>query len=199
MADGNWLIPGCDEHWRASVAISRGDDLTTWDSVKIPVRGRVHTEATCWIDGPQITLVMRNHSPRDRGLNCAAVSLSRDYGRTWSPSVDSNLPMTTSKPYAGTLSTGQRYLLGTVCRDHGGKRWPLTIAVGRPGQKTLCRIWRIRDARRPGAGDAVDKALAYPHAIEHDGKLYVIYSAGLRGNRNDCELAILPVNALAIH
>ena len=198
MKDGNWFVPGCDEHWRAAVAISHGDDLAKWDTVKIPVGRRVYTEATCWIDGSEIALVMRNHSPLRRHYNCAAVAVSKDYGRTWSRPVESNLPMTTSKPYAGVLSTGQRYLVCTTVRDHGGRRWPLTIAVGRPGEKRLCRVWRIRDARRPGAGDTRNKALAYPHAVELDGKLYVVYSAGVGGNRNDCELAIIPVEALAV-
>ena len=197
MADGNWLVPGCDEEWRAAVAISRGDDLTTWDTVKIPVGKRVYTEATCWIDGNEVTLVMRNHSPRRPGPSFAAVSLSTDFGRTWSPPVESNLPMTTSKPYAGVLGTGQRYLLCNTVADHANRRWPLTIAVGRPGEKKLCRVWRVRDARRPDAGDTVNKNLAYPHAVELDGKLYVIYSSGVGGNLNDCELAIIPLEALA--
>jgi len=198
MADGNWFVPGCDENWRAAVGISHGDDFTKWDTVRPSVGRRVYTEANCWIDGSEITLVMRNHSPLRRRYNCAAVALSMDYGRTWAKPVESNLPMTTSKPYAGVLSTGQRYLICTTVRDHGGRRWPLTIAVGRPGAKRLCRVWRIRDGRRPGAGDTRDKALAYPHAVELDGKLYVVYSAGTGGNLNDCELAIIPVAALAV-
>ena len=105
--------------------------------------------------------------------------------------------MTTSKPYAGHLSTGQRYLICTTNRDHGGKRWPLTIAVGRPGEKTLCRMWRIRDGKMPG--ETKDSSLAYPYAVEYDGKLYVIYSEGkIGGNRNNAELAIIPVKALAV-
>jgi hypothetical protein len=199
MTNGNWFVPGCNEHWRAAVAISRGDDLRHWDTVDIPVGDRVYTEATCWIDGADITLVMRNHSPWDKGRNCAAVSMSRDHGRTWSDPVESNLPMTTSKPYAGVLSTGQRYLICTTVRDHGGRRRPLTIAVGRPGEKTLCRVWRIRDGVRPGEADRRPKRLAYPHAIERDGKLYVVYSVGAKGgNRNSCELAVFPVGALAV-
>lgn len=199
MKNGNWFVPGCDENWRAAVAISHGDDLLHWDTMRPPVHGRIYTEATCWIDGPEITLVMRNHSPVDKRLNCAAVSVSKDYGRTWTPAVESNLPMTTSKPYAGYLSTGQRYLICNTVRDHRGRRWPLTIAVSRPGGKLLCRMWRIRDAVRPGETDKRPKHLAYPHAIEHDGKLYVIYSVGANGgNRNSCELAVFSIRQLAV-
>ncbi len=192
MDDGNWIVPGCDEHWRASVGISRGDDLLHWDTVKIPVKGQVHTEAALWADGPEVLLVMRNESPADPRACCAAVSLSRDYGRTWTPSRESNLPISTSKPLAGVLSTGQRYLIFTACRENPNARRTLAIAVSRPGQKALCRMWRIETG---------DKHLSYPYAMEHEGHLYVIYSAAplhLHGNRNDCRLAVLPLTSLAV-
>ena len=40
--------------------------------------------------------------------------------------------------------------------------------------------------------------LSYPYAAEYNGKLYVIYSndGGRGGNRNSCELAIVPVDKL---
>ena len=34
--------------------------------------------------------------------------------------------MTASKPYAGVLSTGRRYLIGTTALDSGNRRRPLT-------------------------------------------------------------------------
>jgi len=195
MPDGNWFISGCDENWRAAVAISRGDDVTAWDTIRIPVGGRLHTEAAAWIEGRDVTLVMRNQTrSSSQEPFVAAISPSHDCGRTWSPSVESNLPMTTSKPYAGHLSTGQRYLVCTTVADHRSKRYPLTIAVGRPGEKLLCRMWRIRDGRLPGTDDPRDRALAYPHAVELDGHLYVIYSV----DKRDCELAVIPVAALAV-
>ena len=106
--------------------------------------------------------------------------------------------MNTSKVYGGTLSNGQRYLIGTTHRGAGGRRDPLTIAVTRPGEKTFCRIWRIRDGIRLGSGEKQNHYLAYPYAIEHDGNLYVGYSTGLGGNRNNAELAVFPISSLAV-
>ncbi len=191
MADGNFIVAGCDEHWRAAVAISHGDDLLHWDVVKLPVGTAVHTEAALWTEGSEVLAVMRNESPVDPRLNCAAVSVSHDFGRTWSPSEESNFPMVTSKPVAGVLSTGQRYLICNVCRERPNSRRTMAIAVGRPGEKALCRLWRI---------ETTEGALAYPYAVEHEGDLYVAYSSappGLGGNRNDAKLAVLPVAALA--
>lgn len=190
LADGNWFVPGCDENWRAAVAISHGDDLTQWDAIKLPVGGLVHTEATAWVDGAEIVAILRNQAPLQEGPVRAAVSVSRDYGRTWTESVESNFPMVTSKPFAGVLSTGQRFLVANVCRANSNSRNCLAIAVGRPGEKTLCRMWRL-DA---GMG------LSYPDACEHDGKLYVAYSwtEASGGNQNSAKLAILPVASLAV-
>jgi hypothetical protein len=189
LDNGNWFVPGCDENWRAAVGISKGDDLTQWEAVKLPVNGLVHTEATAWVDGPEIVAILRNQSPQQPGPVRAAVCASKDYGRTWTPSVESNFPMVTSKPYAGTLSTGQRYLVSNVCRGNSNSRNCLAIAVSRPGEKLLSRMWRL-DAGR---------GLSYPDACEHDGKLYVAYSwtEANGGNQNSAKLAVFPISSLA--
>jgi hypothetical protein len=109
---------------------------------------------------------------------------------------ESNFPMLSAKAAAGTLSTGQRYLVSNSGL-RTGRRWPLTIAVGRPGAQTLCRIWRIRDGETLQpllAGRYKDRGWQYPYAHEHDGKLYVIYSVG----KEDCEMAIIPLTALRV-
>ena len=195
MTNGSWLVPGCDEHWRAAVGISRGDDLTHWDAVKVPLPDhRLYTEAAAWFDGPEVILIMRNHSPINPTRNCAAVAVSRDYGRTWPVVQESDFPMVTSKPVAGRLSTGQRYLVCNSSSRSPGSRHTLTVSVTRPGHKQLCRMWRIRGARRTEAGETRDRASAYPYAVEHEGSLYVVYSV----DKADCEMAIIPVASLAV-
>lgn len=112
---------------------------------------------------------------------------------------ESNLPMVSSQPSVGTLSNGQRFLVCSTTADSGNRRYPLTIAVSDPGEQSFCRIYRIRDAIHDGPGESVhNAALAYPYAVEHDGKLYVGYSnSGGRGaNRNRAELAIIPIESL---
>jgi hypothetical protein len=107
--------------------------------------------------------------------------------------------MAGSKPYAGVLSTGQRYLVCTTTADSGNRRSPLTIAVSRPGEAVFSGIYRIRDAVHDGPGESGPECrLSYPYAVEQNGKLYVIYSncGGRGGNRNSAELAIIPLDAL---
>lgn len=207
MPDGNWIMGGAriakgyemEEHLPA-VAISHGDDFTQWDLVVIetaPGVSNVWGESTVYVEGSRVINVSR-WGAQARAL----VAVSEDGGRTWTESCPSNLPMATSKPYTGTLSTGQHYLVCTTTADSGGRRHPLTIAVTRPGELAFSQVYVIRDAWFPeGPGEsAPDARLSYPHAVEYGGKLYVGYSnAGSRGgNRNSAELAIVPVEALRV-
>jgi hypothetical protein len=213
MADGNWIMAGISARGDcpaggqhpAAVAISRGDDFATWDLVVIPVAeglGAVWGESMVVVQGRRITNIAR--------FGAAAVALaavSDDFGRTWTPSRPTNLPMATSKPYAGRLSTGEPYLICTTTADAVG-RTPLTIALGRPGESTFSRVFVIRRSEHDGSVESHPQAqLSYPYAIEHDDHLYVGYSnsGGSEGrvgegrqlwNNNSAELAVIPVAAL---
>ncbi|QDV12388.1 Laminin G domain protein [Rosistilla oblonga] len=205
MDDGNWIMPGIsagpysnNKIFPAAVAISRGDDFTKWDYVEIPTGegiDRMWGESANFVDGKRVFNIARYG-----GGASALVAVSEDYGRTWTPSGISNLPMATSKPVAGTLSTGQRYLICTTARNNGGKRTPLTIAVTAPGENVFQKVFVIRRSQNPGEpGESADSlSLSYPCAIEHDGHLYVGYSnnGGRRGNLNSAELAIIPIASL---
>ena len=214
MEDGNWIMAGISAGGDcsaggvhpAAVAISRGVDFTTWDLVVIPVSeglGTVWGESTLITQGRRITNIARYGAKA-----LALVATSDDYGRTWTPSQPSNLPMTTSKPYAGRLSSGEPYLICTTTADSGSKRTPLTIALGPPGASTFSRVLVIRRSEHEGEGESHPGAqLSYPYAIEHDGQLYVGYSNSGGGvgrvgekrqlwNNNSGELAVIPIAAL---
>ncbi len=207
MADGNWIMPGFAAGpysnkgiFHAAVAISHGNNLTKWDFVKIPVAKNVKAmwgESAIFVDGKTIFNIARyGASPM------ALVAKSEDFGRNWSPSTVSNLPMTTSKPAAGILSTGQRYLVCTTAKGNGGKRTPLTIALSKPNENQFSKIFVIRRSRHDGKpGESADRlSLSYPYAMEYDGNLYVGYSndGGRHGNLNSAELAVIPIKSLTV-
>lgn len=206
MRDGNWIMPGISAGTYsnrttnpAAVAVSRGDDFTKWDFVGIPAREgvRIWGESAVVVDGANVLNIARYGAKP-----LALVARSGDYGRTWSPMAESNLPMATSKPCAGVLSTGQRYLICTTAAENGGRRNPLTIAVGKPGAAVFSRVFVIRHADAPNTpGESSAKGgLVYPCAVEHEGKLYVGFSnnGGRRGNLNSAEMAVIPVAKLAV-
>ncbi len=207
MENGSWIMAGFITAGGnpAAVSISHGNDFTRWDVVVIPKpAGRMWGESSVIVEGRHIINIARYGETR-----CAVVSVSDDYGRSWKQSKRSNLPMDNTKLYCGTLSTGQHYLLGTTHAECSNSRSPLTIAVTHVGEKRFSKIFMIRPSVFPeGPGESHPKAcLAYPHAVEHNGKLYVAYSnnggnVGRVGkgrelwNNNSAELAIIPVKEL---
>jgi len=210
MDDGNWIMAGLKvgDGNPATVAISHGQDFTKWDVVTIPQCSglKMWGESTVIVNGKQITNLSR-YGDKAKAL----IATSEDHGRTWSEMRPSNMPMTTSKPIAGTLSTGQRYLVCTTTADSGNRRSPLTIAVSGAGESLFSKIFLIRHADFPdGPGEShPNAALSYPYAIEHAGKLYVGYSnSGDKStrvgtgrelwNNNSAELAVIPIHQLHI-
>ena len=202
MADGNWIMPGfiVGKGNPAAVAISTGDGLKKWKTIVIPRGagvGSMWGESSIIVDGAQITNIARYG-----GAPLALAAMSKDYGRTWMPSAESNLPMAMSKPCSGILRTGQRYLICSTTADGGNRRSPLTIAVGKRGEDTFSKVFVIRHAVFPeGPGESHrSAALSYPYAIEHQGKLYVGYSNNgeRNANNNSAELAVIPLSSLAI-
>ena len=207
MADGNWLMAGIRvaKGYKdvlgnlPAVALSRGEDLTQWTLVVLPCDASVPVssiwgESAVIVDGARVTNIARWGRPT------ALVSESVDYGRTWSPVRASNLPMAASKPHAGLLSDGRRYLICTTTADTGNRRSPLTIAVGRPGEATLSKVFVIRPSLLNGGPDSNERSsLSYPSAVEHEGTLYVGYSnsGGRSGNFNSAELAVIPLRLLS--
>lgn len=210
LPDGNWIMGGLRvaNGWglpggaRPAAAISHGDDFTKWD-VSVVEKGdvaRIWGEATVDVWGPCVTLTMR--PGWDAKPSVAYISTSADCGRSWTPLRPTNLPLATSKPFTGMLSTGQRYVISQTTADGGTRRAPLTIAVSRPGGWAYERVFLIRNAvflEGPGASHP-KAALSYPTAVEHEGKLYVAYSNSNGGGnfRNSAELAVIPVAELTL-
>lgn len=202
MDDGNWIMAGFriggqfgEAGNLPAVAISKGDDFTKWEMVVIPAApglGSIWGESTVIVESNRILNISRYGKKA-----LALLSVSEDHGRTWTASARSNLPMATSKPYAGILSTGQRYLVCTTTADTGGNRSPLTIAVSKPGETAFSKVFLIRRSvfpEGPGISDP-RTTFSYPYAVEHEGKLYIGYThKGYGAN----ELAVIPVASLSV-
>ena len=202
MPDGNWIMAGIrvssgfgQAGNLPAVAISRGDDFKRWTLVVItaaPGLGQIWGESTVIVEGNRILNIARYGTKA-----LALVAVSEDHGRTWTPARPSNLPMATSKPYAGILSTGQRYLVCTTTADTRGARSPLTIAVSKPGESVFSSVFVIRRSVFPeGPGVSDPKAdFSYPYAVEHEGKLYIGYTHKSHAAN---ELAAIPIRSLEI-
>lgn len=217
MEDGNWILGG-EKHWDDSaVAISDGEDMLHWKMVEIP------REESCRVRYPESAVIdlgdghLIDFCRPNSGINpenpllvmdTAPVSESFDYGKTWSTLANSNFPLSASQPFAGRLSTGQKYLITNNLEED---RSLLTIALTKPGGSLFCRLYKIRHQQWParrlfgGIGGKGHPGMAirngvgfatewsYPNATEHDGKLYIVCSQG----KEDCVLSVIPVDRLA--
>jgi len=93
--------------------------------------------------------------------------LSSDHGRTWSQPVLTNYPDATSKNYAGRLGDGRYFLINN---PNPRRRDPLVITYSPDG-------WEYS---RPAAIRRGGGTFQYPHALEHGGSLWVVYSTAKR-------------------
>ena len=188
MENRNFITGGQDKDGLPVVAISRGENLLKWDTVLIPYPkelGPNFAETTVWSEANEVMAVIRG------GGGVAWVAISKDYGKTWAEAKPSNYPMPRSKAYFGKLSTGQLYLVSNQ-KDRNS----MVVAVGKPGEKTLSGMWRIRHGSSKPIprfkGHAKSAQWSYPYAHEHGGKLYIVYSIG----KEDCGLSVIPIASL---
>ncbi|MBS1824838.1 MAG: exo-alpha-sialidase [Acidobacteria bacterium] len=115
-------------------------------------------------------------------------TISTDYGRTWSKPVRTNYPDATSKNFPGRLSKGGYFLINN---PNPGGRDPLAVSFSRDGwsfDRPLV-IRRNLPARRFAGRAKGSGSAQYPHAIEHGGSLWVIYST----NKEDIDIAEIPL------
>jgi hypothetical protein len=200
MADGNWIMAGRAasrfgvKPFIPAVTISRGDDLTgRWNVV--PLQAEL-TPAHCpetpvWVEGRKLVALTRNNTGE-----APFVYASQDYGRTWNVVKDHRLTASASKLYAGHLSTGQRYVVFNLpAEGETGfrSRETLVIGVSRPGELAPTRTWRVQHRTAPDS----PTAFHYPCAIEHEGRLLVLYTTG-RAIPRQCELAIIPIASVQL-
>lgn len=210
MENGNWILGGESYWYHSAVAISSGDNMLNWKIIVLPESENIkllypETAIVCQKD--RLLAVCR---PRQIGsINAddaliAPVSESYDFGKNWNPIEMSNFPLGPSQPFAGTLSTGQNYLLTNSLEAN---RTLLSIAVTEPGGKLFKKIYKVRHQAWPairlfgGYEDGIKGSFvgmptewAYPGAIEYDEKLYIVYSQG----KEDCAMSIIPVEALHV-
>ena len=91
---------------------------------------------TVTVDGSRCCMYCREHS----GKHVVLYAESNDFGASWSEMDLTDMPMIGSKPYAGTLSNGRKYLISSCAADIRA-RDPLTIALTGVGEDTFRAIY----------------------------------------------------------
>ena len=193
QAYGKHLVMTCrDSHADMYTAISAGMDGSNWTVTKLPgeAPGDRMSEPSSYAD-PQgiVHTIFRD----GRSSKYLYHSTSKDQGKTWTAPVRTNYPDTTSKNLTGRLSNGAYYLINNPDQK---KRDPLAISFSRDGW-TFSQPVALRKGapeRRYAGRSKGNGSFQYPHAIEHNGSLWVIYST----NKEDIEISEFKVSSFHV-
>ncbi|MFH0963637.1 MAG: exo-alpha-sialidase [Planctomycetota bacterium] len=120
------------------------------------------------------------------------LSVSEDGGETWSVPVLTNFVDSMSKVFAGRLSDGRVFVINNAY-PQALNRDRLMLSVSRDG-KVFDSMFILDDApsRIRILGYLKNRGHAYPHALVHGGKLFVIYST----SKEDIRVAAVDLAAL---
>ncbi|MBL8229960.1 MAG: exo-alpha-sialidase [Bryobacterales bacterium] len=180
---GRLLMTCRDSYMKMYTALSSDLTDTKWTLTPLPGE-RPHdamSEPSWYVDPDGAVHMFFRDGYRSKFLYR---SVSRDNGRTWPAPVRTNYPDAGSKNFAGRLSNGWYYLINNVDPN---SRDPLGISFSRDGW-TFSRPMALRanapKQRFPGRAK-ITFSFQYPHAIEHNGSLWVIYST----NKEDIEIS----------
>ena len=147
------------------------------------------TEPT-WYIGPDEVIHLIFRDKQREGFLFHSISL--DDGVTFTTPSQTNYPDTPGKSYTGRLSSGEYYLIN----NPGKTRDPLAITFSHDGwtfsNAALLR-YKAPELRYPGSAKN-SRTFQYPHAIEHEGSLWVIYAT----NKEDIEISEFKLSDLQI-
>ncbi len=137
----------------------------------------------------KIAMLLRNTvypaTPENRYL---LISESNDFGESYSAPVQTDLTNNNSKFYCMRLSNGK---FAMICNpDKKGNRIPLSILISDDGEN-FNREYIVADepVNRKFAGLYKSGIYGYPHAVEANGRLYVICTI----NKEDVSLFLIDI------
>ena len=206
LSNGKLIHPGRISHEldtfpnTPAVMISdNGRVDTEWRLVKFAENGNlpdgaryVHPELSLVECGGKIYGFCRND-----GRDVPVVYISEDAGESWSQPYAHDLPMSPSKIYSGTLSDGRNYVVGNIHFDYADryKRNKLAIFFSRKGEMKFDKGFILQDGKRDES--EFSGTWHYPCCCEHDGRLYVIYSANTGdGNTRGAVVSVIDLNEI---
>ncbi|MEO7652488.1 MAG: exo-alpha-sialidase, partial [Bryobacteraceae bacterium] len=180
---GGPLFMTCrDSFARMSTAVADASGRN-WTVTRLPGAPPLDrmSEPSEYVDPEGVAHLIFRDGGRSKHL---AHSISRDQGRTWTAPVSANYPDSTSKNIAGRLSNGSYFLINN---PNPASRDPLAISFSRDGW-VFSNPRALRKGapkqRYPGRSKNTG-SFQYPHVLEKDGSLWVIYST----NKEDIEIS----------
>ncbi len=173
LSDGTWLAPASVEKNKVwDVIIDRSEDKgKTWEATdkleldRSKIKGEGVIQPALWESQPgHVHMLMRSSSGK------IARSDSKDYGRTWSPIEETDLPNNNSGIDVAQIDGQKIALIYNPVSGNWGKRYPITVAISEDNGKTWPIKYNIEE------GEEEDDELSYPAIIYEDGHLVACYT-----------------------
>jgi 4-hydroxy-tetrahydrodipicolinate synthase len=194
LPDGTYLMTGEDGRHESSVAVGGVARLDDWLLTVVAPRtgpAPIKMSEPTWYatDDGAVRLLMRD----DGGSRRVWMSVSRDWARTWTPPAPTDFTDAQSKVRALRLADGRVVLVNNPS-SAGERRRLLTVAVSQDGcvfsAMHVLRFDLEARARMPGMHKV--PGFDYPHAVEADGRLWIIYAV----NKEDIEVSAVALEDL---
>jgi predicted neuraminidase len=172
LSDGTWLAPASVERNKVwDVFIDRSEDGgLTWEATeKVPLDRSVITgegviQPALWESKPgHVHMLMRSSS----GKICR--SDSEDYGKSWSPVYETELPNNNSGIDVTQIAGDTIALIFNPVGENWGKRYPITVAVSVDNGIS----WPLKVDIEKGEEKM---ELSYPDIFYQDGHLVACYT-----------------------
>jgi hypothetical protein len=171
LPGGEWMMTRRDPRFNVYVLTGGIDGIDKWKSVDVVDRNKAVREMKfspdepIWWAQPDKSLValFRDNAGSSRLYRAT----SADGGKTWSAPVKTNFPNASSKLFSLATSKGTRVIISNANPKLG--RRELHLSASADGLKFTQMARLDIPSVRPGT-------LQYPHAIEHDGHLYIAFS-----------------------
>lgn len=183
LADGNWAMARRDHRMQVSMLLGGVKSPHDWTVVPLAIPAdsafRADEPVLSVLPDGRVVGLFRDNSKSKRLYR----AVSTDHGRSWTAPAATNFPDATSKFF--TLRTTRGYhVLVSNANPAPDQRLPLCLSVSEDGL-TYTRMARLPVPTapqdfRPRTGVRKAAGFQYPHAIEHDGHLQIIYSRDMK-------------------
>lgn len=174
LPSGEWMMTRREARFTTSMLIGGVKALDDWQNVlildyikslKVPEKKRFFPDEPIWypLQGQNLVALFRDNGGSSRLFR----AFSTDMGRSWSKPVATNFPNATSKTFTLQTTRGDRVLINNANPKMGRRQLMLSISQDRLVY-TRMLVLDIPSARPAN--------FQYPHALEHDGYLWIAYS-----------------------
>jgi hypothetical protein len=183
LADGNWAMTRREHNRNVSMLLGGVKSPHEWTDVPLRIppgsNFRADEPVLSVLPDGRVVGLFRDNSKSKRLYR----ALSVDHGRSWTTPERTNFPDATSKFFTLRTTRGY-YVLVSNASPAPDQRIPLCLSVSEDGL-TYTRMARLPVPTapqdfRPRTGVLKAAGFQYPHAIEHDGHLQIIYSRDMK-------------------